>query len=68
VLLEARLVQEGIESLSAHFPQEFGRIRTVKLGPDGFLYLVTNNRDGRGTPFLGDDKVVKIAPDIFEVQ
>lgn len=37
-----------------------GRIRDVILGPDGYLYIATNNTDGRGTPQIGDDKIYKL--------
>jgi glucose/arabinose dehydrogenase len=37
-----------------------GRIRDVELGPDGALYVLTNNTDGRGTPEDLDDKVIRI--------
>jgi len=37
----------------------YGRIRTVVIGPDGYLYFLTNNRDGRGRPGAGDDKIVR---------
>jgi aldose sugar dehydrogenase len=30
--------------------QEMGRIRDVRQGPDGFIYLVTDDRDGKPTP------------------
>lgn len=40
----------------------FGRIRAVVEGPDGALYFLINNRDGRGTPRAGDDKIFRIAP------
>ncbi len=40
----------------------FGRMRTVVEGPDGALYALTNNRDGRGTPRPGDDRVLRIVP------
>jgi hypothetical protein len=32
------------------------------MGPDGHLYICTNNRDGRGTPAIGDDRILRIAP------
>jgi len=40
----------------------FGRIRDVVSGPDGFLYLCTNNRDGRGNPVASDDRILRIVP------
>ena len=42
--------------------QRFGRIRAIAFGPDGYLYITTNNRDGRGSPSIHDDKVIKIDP------
>jgi glucose/arabinose dehydrogenase len=44
------------------FEGEFGRVRTVVEGPDGALYALTSNRDGRGTPREGDDRVLRIVP------
>jgi len=38
----------------------FGRIRDVVVGPDGYLYFLTSNRDGRGRPRPNDDKVYRI--------
>lgn len=52
-------------SLKTHFQGEFGRIRAVVLGPDGYLYLTTSNTDGRGNPKVGDDKLIKVNPKIF---
>lgn len=42
---------------------ELGRIRHVETGPDGEVYAITSNRDGRasdGFPQEGDDRVVKL--------
>ncbi|MFN3973990.1 MAG: PQQ-dependent sugar dehydrogenase [Dehalococcoidia bacterium] len=39
---------------------ELGRLRDIVEGPDGYLYITTSNRDGRGTPRPGDDKVVRL--------
>jgi quinoprotein glucose dehydrogenase len=40
----------------------YGRLRDVVEGPDGALYFLTNNRDGRGSPRPGDDKIYRILP------
>ncbi len=36
----------------------YGRLRDVRQGPDGALYVLTSNRDGRGTPRQGDDRII----------
>lgn len=46
--------------LKKYFEKDFGRIREVFAGPDGFLYFTTSNRDGRGDLKNNDDKLVKI--------
>ena len=40
----------------------FGRIRTVVEGPGSALYLLTSNRDGRGSPTRRDDRIVRLVP------
>jgi glucose/arabinose dehydrogenase len=37
-----------------------GRIRTVVRAPDGSLWVSTSNRDGRGSPRGGDDRVLRV--------
>ncbi|HSP53829.1 MAG TPA: PQQ-dependent sugar dehydrogenase, partial [Cryobacterium sp.] len=46
------------------FVNSFGRLRDVVSGPDGTLWFVSNNTDGRGTPSPGDDRLyqVSVAP------
>ena len=46
----------------ALFEGDFGRVRSVVEGPDGALYALTNNRDGRGSPREGDDRLLRIVP------
>lgn len=38
----------------------FGRLRDVVEGPDGALYVLTNNRDGRGRPAADDDRILRL--------
>ncbi len=38
----------------------YGRLRDVVSGPDGALYVATSNRDGRGRPRPGDDRILRI--------
>lgn len=42
------------------FEGRFGRLRDVAEGPDGALYLLTSNRDGRGWPESQDDRLLRI--------
>jgi len=37
-----------------------GRLRDAVVGPDGALYVLTNNRDGRGRPQPNDDRIVRL--------
>ena len=61
-LYEAKLDGTGVAELKEHFKNEYGRIRTVRVGPDNMLYITTSNTDGRGSPKQGDDKIIRINP------
>ncbi|WP_298756168.1 sorbosone dehydrogenase family protein [uncultured Nocardioides sp.] len=46
----------------AFFVGDHGRLRSVVAAPDGTLWVTTSNRDGRGSPVDGDDKILQIRP------
>lgn len=46
----------------AFFVGDYGRMRTVVTAPDGRLWLMTSNRDGRIEPGPGDDRILVIRP------
>jgi len=39
--------------------EDLGRIRDV-VEHDGYLYISTSNKDGRGLPRENDDKIIRI--------
>ncbi|MBI3842171.1 MAG: PQQ-dependent sugar dehydrogenase [Thaumarchaeota archaeon] len=45
------------------FQDKYGRLRDVVQGPDGYLYVLTSNMDGRGSPLPDDDRILRIVPE-----
>ena len=41
--------------------QQYGRLRDVVQGPDGALYVLTSNLDGRGVPPPDGDRVLRLS-------
>jgi aldose sugar dehydrogenase len=41
--------------------QQMGRIRDIRQSPDGYIYLVTDDRDGKPTPILRLEPVARAA-------
>jgi glucose/arabinose dehydrogenase len=52
--------RHGSVDATAWFTGEYGRLRDAVPGPDGTLWVLTNNTDGRGNPAEDDDKLLQI--------
>jgi len=63
-LLKITLSEDGtqVTQVEPIFKNEWGRIRNVTAGEEGKLYVLTNNRDGRGSPRDGDDQLIVLTP------
>ncbi|OGE76307.1 MAG: hypothetical protein A3C85_01455 [Candidatus Doudnabacteria bacterium RIFCSPHIGHO2_02_FULL_48_21] len=51
--------QNAAAGLQKFFMKTYGRLRAVKSSAEG-LYFTTSNRDGRGQPKDGDDKLILV--------
>lgn len=52
---------DDLSSSTTHFKNEVGRIRDATIAPDGKLWIITNNTDGRGQPGKDDDRIISIS-------
>jgi len=50
----------GVISFDRLFAGDYGRLRDVVQGPDNAIYILTCNRDGRGIPRAGDDRLLRL--------
>ena len=53
---------ERVEGDEMLLVDDYGRLRDVAEGPDGALYVLTSNRDGRGGPEDDDDRILRLTP------
>jgi len=61
-LVSLKLSSDGlsVSEVAEWFPALWGRPRDVCISPDGRVFIGVSNRDGRGTPMPGDDRIVEI--------
>ena len=59
-LFRARLSGRNVSKPTKLYAGRYGRIRTVVSAPDGSVWFTTSNRDGRGEPKRGDDRILRI--------
>lgn len=63
-LMVLKLDDQGltITGTTIVYDNTLGRLRDVCVSNTGRLFFSTSNRDGRGTPREGDDKIIEIKP------
>lgn len=51
-----------LSSSTTRYVGAFGRLRAVTETPEGDLWILTNNTDGRGDPGPHDDRIIRVPP------
>ncbi len=53
-------IPDGSAGDPAAYLTEYGRLRDAVAAPDGTLWVLTNNTDGRTDPRPGDDRILRV--------
>ncbi len=59
-LWQVPVTADGVGEPRGWFVGDYGRLRTVAVSPEGTLWVTTSNRDGRGEPQPGDDRILEL--------
>jgi len=58
---------DKVESTQKIFDGTYGRLRDLVQAPDGSLYILTSNVDGRGVAAPDYDKIIRVVPEFGPV-
>lgn len=62
-LYRGTIQNNTIDSVTAYYKDDYGRMREVLVTSNGLLYVTTSNKDGRGKPSTEDDRIIQINPE-----
>ncbi|MFI7528902.1 PQQ-dependent sugar dehydrogenase [Nocardia salmonicida] len=60
-----RIPLDDLTRSTEYLVGDYGRLRDITVAPDGSLWVLTNNTDGRGEPAAGDDRIIRLEPTAF---